>query len=123
MKKAKFKVDIYEQNVIVIVLENVQKLDDYYRKLRKTLKYPNDEDEGLAQGLVLSKGFNTYLLLSEDKICVNLICHEATHVCYSILDMNNISLDESEETVALLNGFINEKIFKALQKLNYEIKF
>lgn len=121
MKKGKFKIEIYGFTVFVYILADVEKLDKFYRELRKKIKYPIDPDEGRAEGLVLAKDFDIHLLLAENKLSVSLITHEVVHIVYEIFEINNISLEESEENFALLTGYINERLFKIIEKLNCKI--
>ena len=65
-----------------------------------------------------------YIILSLKDLDVNTITHETDHLRNFIISFNSIlENDDAREASANLNGYINERVFKFLDKYKIPFKF
>lgn len=122
----KFKIPIYETNIIVELYSDCFSLENRYREILKKAKLI-DNTEGLAEALVLFSPLGNnelYFLISKKDLDYTLLSHEVIHIVTEIFKFNNIKLNmyEDDEHFALLTGFVFDKIHKYLIKNNIKIK-
>jgi hypothetical protein len=121
MKIGKFKVEIYGFTIEVVVVPNTQETTKYYHKLVKRLKLPPEEDDRPCEGFAMQHGFRCWIVIAENKLSYDTITHEVSHLTLKILNFNNIHDGADNENHALLNGFINGKVFNLLLSKGYTI--
>ena len=122
----KFKIPIYETNVIVELFENSVILQKRYQEIIRRSNLIDDY-EGLAEALVLFSplGKNElYLLISKEDLDYCLLSHEIIHIVTKVFEFNNIKLNmyNDDENYALLTGYVFEKIHTYLIKNNIKIR-
>ena len=122
LKQTKFKIDIYDVVVKIIVAKTPTDVNEQVKKLCKKHKDLHNDDTPYAGYTITFDNKTYYLLLSEDSLSYNLITHETDHLRTFILKHISVSLNEIDEYSANLNGYINQKVFNFLIKHNYKIK-
>lgn len=109
------KLDLYDTLVHVKVYKDRESLIKAYNKFDKKLNTQDPATEEF-QGCVLSDPLDLtkiYILLNEYDLTISTITHEVYHATEAITRANGI---EDEESSAILNGHLNEKVFKFLRK-------
>lgn len=120
MKKGKFYIPIYEVNLQIIIVPNKFETTKFYHSLIKKLKQPSEGDHP-CEGFAFLHGLKGWLVLAEDKLSHSLISHEIFHITCKIIKFNNIDVNDSEESAALLIGFITDRVYKTINKLQIKI--
>lgn len=107
-----FRIELYNCTVQLVVEDDIHLLKKKYKAIIKKHKLGEDHSEECFEGMVLNGKYNSefFMLLSKDKINANLISHECAHLCIRVFKYNNISVEDEEESFALLTGWMNEKI-------------
>jgi hypothetical protein len=111
--KRKISVPIYGIDVNIIVLGK----DEDHAKLLPNL--PNDLLEGstVAHCIIDDTG-NASIILDKDYCDDDTVTHEVFHLTIAILNSAGIRMsDKSEEAYAYLNGYLNGKILKIIDKI------
>ncbi len=102
---------IYENGGLAKADENIEKLDDIYKKLRK--EHPLlicDEDRGYL-AMIVASGANTDLIIEEIEACYEAnkkvyVFKNAVHTLAQVLALNSCSVDKKSEKVKdLIKGF------------------
>lgn len=111
MKELKFKVPIYNSNVVYIETDD---FIDYYKKIKVSYDNTDNDCYGLA-----FRGPKSYIILvkTSHKDDWSVIAHEALHVSNMILNSRGVEIDTSnDEASAYLMSYIIEKIQKYKNK-------
>lgn len=121
--KRKFKIDIYDVNVNLYLFSNVTILSKTFNKFAK--KFDLEDDGSLCYGCIFfnPNDFNeAYYFIDLSNISHNLIAHENTHLALRIFGHNNITLNfDDHEPLALLTGYISEKIYCVCKKIKIDL--
>lgn len=109
------KIKIYDTTVCFIVCEDAQKkVNQLYKKYNTGMKF-NEYLEGLMFTVSMNR---YYLVVGEAHLTHNTILHELFHTVKAIAFDRNIS---EEESLAWIQGFIGEQIYKFLESKNIKI--
>lgn len=123
ISRGRFKIDIYRITIYIYICSDSEDTTKQANKIIR--KYKEEEYTHPSEGLVFCPDDDTsinYLFLSVEDLSVNTITHETDHIRNNIIDHCAIvESDDARETSANLSGYINEKVFKFLQKK--DIKF
>lgn len=124
IKRTKFKIDLYNATVHILLCKNAELMLEEANKIIK--KFGEDIMEHPAEGISFTpdiKGSDYYLFFCPEYLSVNTITHETDHIKNYIMDFYGINENnDSREVSANLNGYINQKVFKFLST-NCQIKF
>lgn len=120
MKEGSFKVPIYGFEVFVVIVEDQRKTTEYYHKLHKKFKRESSGDEA-CEGFMFMNNLQAWVAISEKHLTYSTITHEISHLTFRILNFNGIFEGKDNEYFALLNGYLNEEVFKIINKLSCKI--
>lgn len=124
IKRGTFILDMYKLVVEIYVMKSSEELVTKVKQLcRKYRVGEKDVQEG-ATGYTLTFSENPgvfYVLFSLGAIDVNTITHETDHLRTYMLQYQGVG--GNEETSANLNGYLNEKVFRFLEKNNILITY
>ena len=120
--KKTIKIPIYNCRVFVYLGTEVSQT---YRALLAKFKEEDDEDVAFDGVVMNTPGdpSSYHMLLDTEVITPNLLTHEAVHLAIKILKhRGHDSIQEGEEPLAYLCGFLVEEVYKILIKNNIELK-
>lgn len=126
-KTAKIKVGVYDTIIRLVIVENNEAVAPYGKKVFKKHDDGTEtfgvEDGVICAGLAIlveSEPLLGYLIYSKDSLSVNTITHETDHMRKYILDYKEV---EDHEASANLNAFINQEVFRQIQKWGFQITY
>lgn len=122
--KGKFKVELFGMTVFIIICDDEQSTTVEVNKVIK--KYKETPFNHPCHGIVFTPDENltyNYLFLSARNLTVNTITHETDHVRSNIIEFCSITENDNKETSANLSGYLNEKVFRFLEKKNIKFKY
>lgn len=109
---SKFKINIYDVTVHLILTEDMEEAENYI-SAKEGCVTPSFSD---SLGLVVSVGTTDYyMVLDSKKTSINTVFHEVFHLASKICDDIDIHDEEAKAWVA---GFCGEKIYTILKKKN-----
>lgn len=122
-----FTIDMYHSKIEVRFYKDMKGLYKAYRRFSK--KYGiieiHEGNTDQCQGMVIYESLTMdkiIVLFAEDELSYNTITHEAYHLTNLIMYVNNIVPNlEEDENQALLNGYINQKLFEIVKIKGFEI--
>lgn len=115
------KIPLYKIKIKIEVLENLESVKRKYNYYIKKFKLDEKDDpEKFYEGMVIVNPNNTsqvILIYSKDSLSINTITHEVYHLTNLVLDTQGTQLNPNDdEHYAILNGYLNEEVFKYLKK-------
>jgi hypothetical protein len=123
-----FTIDMYQLKVEVKFYSDMTKLYNAYKRYinKYNVKEIDAGNANQCQGMVLYESSTmdkVIILFASDELSHNIITHEAYHLTNLIMYVNNIVPNlEEDENLALLNGYINQKIFEIIKIKKIKIK-
>ncbi len=125
LKRGKFKIDVYDSTIHVIICKDVESIVIEGNKVIK--KFKEEIVDCNVHALTFSpdlKPRTYYIWLCPDSLDINTITHETDHLRNYILDFNSINENnDTKEASANLNGYINQMIFRFIFSNGYSIKY
>jgi hypothetical protein len=116
----KFSIDIpiLDAKIIIIFCKDFAKtFNRVCKKEKAELELEGGED---AVSIILEDPTKYYIIYNIDKLGYNVLTHEVHHITHYIAEYRNML--EDTESMAWLNGFINEKVINFVHKKNLELK-
>ena len=119
------KIDLYELKITVRVFDSIEKLKKSFAVYAKKMNIEPDDEDDYYQARSIVNPQNSgdiYLLFVKDYLSINTITHENYHCTNRILSDQGVDLDPyNDESFAILNGYLNQEVFKYLKKKKYDI--
>lgn len=121
------KLPLYSTTIRIQIFKNRKDLKKYYNKQSKKLKFKKCEKDLYIKGCVINKGSNLQLLFNKEDMEINTITHEIYHLTNKILYNNGVIIEyegeNTDENHAILNGFLNQEVFKYFKKNKCKVEF
>lgn len=114
--RSRFKIPTYNCVIHIIVTDDII---TEANKLFKKYKAPTRWKEETEGALISDDLQDYYLLFNTDYLTYNTITHENFHAAMHITKDRVINDEESQ---AWINGYVNENVFKFLEKKKFIIK-
>jgi hypothetical protein len=128
--RGRFKVPIYDANVIVIVAKNAVAA---YNRYAARYSHPKEEEGGFS-ALSFTNGRNRFVMIfHSDKICVEHIGHEIKHVADFIMvwigskpprprRVGKKTREILSEPESYLTGYLHKRVYELLRKGHVKLK-
>lgn len=113
--RKQLKIPNYNCTIHIMVTDEIVKEAN---KLFKKYKAPHRWKDAVEGTLITDDLQDYYLLLNTEYLTYNTITHENFHAAMHITKDRGIFEEESQ---AWLNGYINENVFKFLEKKKFTI--
>lgn len=109
-----FPIPLYETTLVLIVSKDIEKsVKKLNKKHKNTTPIVIEQD---SAGVVFEYYIDKYyLILSEDSVTINTVCHEIYHLTERLSRHRNIF---EEEAKAWIQGYLSENILNYLFNIN-----
>lgn len=112
--KKKYKIPIYHGTLIVIISDDLEKINEKYKLFDKD-ELNIDEYDGLVVRKSL-KGYTQYYVLLEPGVKLSVLVHESKHAVNRIFYDRSIDLDIiNDEAECYLLGWVFSKVYQTFK--------
>lgn len=116
--RSTFKIDVYSSEVTVTIVTTTTEASNMARYILRKLKMESDSVEKKVYGYTIQKGRVGHIIFAAEELNINTVTHETYHMTEYIEQFHGLVQDDNKEASANINGFLNEKVFQALDELD-----